>query len=135
MSMEWSKELATNDSKIDAQHQELFHRVENLISAIKIGKGKEETRKILGFLSNYVVFHFETEEKYMNLNKYPGFAAHVSEHKKFMVELNNIKSDFETTDDTSSMVTLIQNKLIDWLLNHIGKLDKEFAKFLNEKEQ
>ncbi len=86
----WDTDLETENLLIDSQHREIFNRVNNLISAISIGKGKEETRKILGFLSSYVVYHFEAEENYMKISEYSDLDIHIMEHKQFINEINNI---------------------------------------------
>jgi len=130
----WDTDLETENLLIDSQHREIFNRVNNLISAISIGKGKEETRKILGFLSSYVVYHFEAEENYMKISEYSDLDIHIMEHKQFINEINNIRSDFETNEDSSFITEILLNKLYDWLINHIGIADKQFAKYLKEKE-
>lgn len=133
MKIEWDIDLETNNQLIDTQHKEIFNRVNNLIRAINIGKGKEETRKVLSFLSSYVVYHFDAEEKYMRLNDYASLDIHILEHKNFIYELNNIRSEFETTEDTSKITEILVNKLSDWLINHISKSDKVFASYLKSK--
>ncbi|HQJ74397.1 MAG TPA: bacteriohemerythrin [Bacteroidota bacterium] len=130
----WDTDLETENLLIDSQHKEIFNRVNNLISAISIGKGKEETRKILSFLSSYVVYHFEAEENYMKISEYSDLDIHIMEHKQFINEINNIRSDFETNEDSSFITEILLNKLYDWLINHIGIADKQFAKYLKEKE-
>jgi hemerythrin len=132
MKTKWDHELDTGNLFIDQQHQEIFQRVNNLIDAIKLGKGKEETRKMLAFLSDYIFYHFEAEEKYMRLQNYPGIELQVSEHKKFIVELNNIKSEFETTDFASGVADQMKTGLVKWLEEHVLKSDRDFANFIKK---
>ena len=134
MKVVWNGEFNIDNSFIDEQHKEIFHRINNLITAIDMGKGKEETRKILAFLSDYVMYHFEAEEKYMILNSYPGMDRQLIEHKKFKIELNNLKSEFEISDSSINIAIKIRDKLVEWLVDHIGKSDKDFAKFLKENQ-
>jgi len=70
----------------------------------------------------------------MKVSKYADLDIHIMEHKQFIHEINNIRSDFETNEDSGFITEILLNKLYDWLINHIGKADKQFAKYLKEKD-
>lgn len=49
--------------RIDEQHKELFRMTEELVGAAQNGITAEACRKVIGFLKEYVVFHFRDEEE------------------------------------------------------------------------
>ena len=65
MAVIWDKSLATGSFHVDQQHQELFRQVAALSDAIKQGKRRDEIRRALDFLEQYIVQHFAEEEKLM----------------------------------------------------------------------
>ncbi len=61
---------------IDKQHTELFDRVNALLKALALAKGKEEVADTVNFLESYVKVHLSTEEDYMIKYNYPGYPPH-----------------------------------------------------------
>ncbi|MHB9035807.1 MAG: hemerythrin domain-containing protein, partial [Armatimonadota bacterium] len=59
MAVQWTPDLAVGVREIDDQHRELFKRVNDLLEAMSKGKGRDEIAKVVAFLGNYVVTHFE----------------------------------------------------------------------------
>ena len=62
--MMWKDSYRLGVERIDQQHMELFRMTEDLVNAVKAGAGVEEYQKALGFLKDYVVYHFRDEEAY-----------------------------------------------------------------------
>ncbi|MDI3280784.1 MAG: bacteriohemerythrin, partial [Bacillota bacterium] len=98
--MKWTEDLATGVTQIDDQHKELIERVNQLLAACSEGRGKEEVGRTLNFLSDYIVFHFGTEEKYMTQYDYPGYNSHKAQHTGFIKEFTDLKGKFETEGPT-----------------------------------
>lgn len=61
----WSSEFEVGVELIDRQHRELIDRINKLLAAIREGRGREETFKVMRFLQEYVVEHFSAEERFM----------------------------------------------------------------------
>lgn len=130
MAILWNEGLSVNVAEIDNQHKELFNRINNLLDACTQGKGSEEVKRTINFLSDYVVTHFGTEEKLMVRYNYPDYASHKEKHEKFNKEFAELKMRIQK-EATGLLTTLGTNHLlIDWWLNHIGKVDKELGAFL-----
>ena len=53
--------LYTRISIIDQQHKDLIDAVNKLYDAINEGKGVDEAKKALAFLSQYVIFHLDNK--------------------------------------------------------------------------
>ncbi len=133
MTINWTDDLRVGVDTIDNQHKELFNRINNLLDACVQGKGREEIKRTSDFLSDYVISHFGAEEKLMVRYKYPDYASHKERHEKFKKEFAELKMKIEK-EATGLLTTLGTNHLlIDWWLNHIGKVDKFLGAFLSEK--
>ena len=133
MGIEWNPELATWFVEIDNQHKELFKRVNDLLDAMRVGKGRDEVGKVLKFLEDYTVYHFGNEENYMKKYSYPDYEGHKDQHTSLINDIKKMKVQFEKEGATSLMVIDIQQELGDWLMVHIGQVDKALGKFLKEK--
>ena len=101
-----------------------------LLDAMKQRKGVEEVDKIITYLDDYVIYHFEKEEACMEEYGYSGYSFHKKEHKAFVNGLSDIKKEIgRQRGITLTIAIQIQNSVCDWLLNHIGDVDKKLGAF------
>ena len=127
--MTWTKEqYGTNVGVCDDQHKEIFRMLNDLHEAAANGN-RLAVGKLLDELINYVVMHFQTEEKMMQAKGYPDFAVHKAEHDKVVATCASVQSAFhagtgEVNQDTTRFVC-------DWLNNHIPKFDMVYGPCLN----
>jgi hemerythrin len=129
MSVTWKNEFAIGVSKIDRQHQQLFHHFDQFLEGIDQGKGARELEDLLDFLKEYVVRHFKSEEELQKHFNYPHLEMHVAEHRSFEKQLQELNQHRGSTDE---LIHLTRNILIQWLIQHICKLDSALAGFINE---
>lgn len=132
MTIEWKDNLATGVNEIDAQHKELFKRIDVLFEACSKRKGRAEVSNLMNFLEEYVVVHFDTEEKYMTMFNYPEYSSHMDEHTNFITDFLYLKKQFETSNEHLTLLKL-NMKLVDWLRQHIGEVDQKMGVFLKNK--
>ena len=137
--LQWDPNLSVGVAEIDDQHKELFTRINSLRSAMSEGKGRSEISRTTRFLEEYVVIHFGTEEKYMSRYNYPEYAAHRAKHAEFVHDFADLKKKLEQLESqqaiTSFLVIDLQRRLVEWLLNHIGKVDKALGFFLSLQKE
>ncbi|HSB33212.1 MAG TPA: bacteriohemerythrin [Nitrospirota bacterium] len=133
MAIQWTEDLATDVPEIDAQHKELFSRINRLLEACNQGKGRSEVGKTLAFLEEYVLIHFATEEKIMTGRLYPEYAGHKAQHVQFMSNLDALKQQFEKEGPTVHLILLTNHTVVDWLRRHIRKLDRDLGAFLKKR--
>lgn len=129
--IQWNNNLSVGIAEIDGQHQKLIKLINDLNEAMKVGKGKEITGKIINELTNYTMSHFAAEEKYFAQFAYPDSDAHKSEHTQFVQKVAAFKQDFEQS--RVGVTIPIMNFLSDWLKNHIMGSDKKYEPFLKSK--
>jgi hemerythrin len=132
MALTWTQDLSVGVKEIDAQHRELFKRINSLLDAMSEGKGKGEVSTLLAFLEGYVIEHFRTEEGYMVRHGYPEYHSHRALHKGFNKDLRDIKQDLETKGLSSVLVISVQRHICDWWREHVAKRDKAFGNYLND---
>ncbi len=133
MPIEYTPDLSTTVMEIDDQHKELFRRINSMLAAMQKGSGGDELTKTIQFLTDYVVFHFGIEEKYMDKFSYIDRIQHKAQHELFVKTFLRLKDrllsegiNAQNTEDTKQLV-------VDWLLNHIRYVDKGLGLFLKRK--
>lgn len=135
--MEWTDKLATGISTIDSQHKELFRRINNLVSAIKQHRCKEEIDGTIKFLEDYARVHFSEEEKHMRETNYAGLDKQREDHQKYLAALAELKeqASLPRIHGSSYDLSATTNQVVvDWIVDHILKLDMKFGVFLNSRK-
>jgi hemerythrin len=130
MPLQWTEDLSVGIEEIDAQHKELFRRINTLFDAMKQGKGRDEIDALILFLDDYVVMHFAVEERHMIEHSYPDYSFHKTRHSRFAEEYSGIKRRFMSGGPTADLVTHVNHVLTDWWLDHIRTVDKLLGVFL-----
>jgi hemerythrin-like metal-binding protein len=136
--MKWTEHLSVGIDIIDNQHKELFNRINSLVEAIKQHICKHKISGVIQFLEDYVHTHFDEEERYMLRYEYPGYQFHKAQHEHFKNELSALKLELIKIEGGAkpgsydlSMTT--NQVVVDWILDHIVKVDKQLGKFLQTK--
>ncbi len=129
----WSPRLSIGIARIDAQHVELVKVFNELQEAMREGRGSEAVVPTLRFLGEYAVMHFTTEEALMRLHGYPAFAEHRAAHDAFREDFARILKETVATNHRVAKTMDVSGRLLEWLLTHIGKMDKEMGAYLIEK--
>ncbi len=130
MAIEWTEDLATGVQTIDDQHKELFGRINVLLNACNMGKGRMEICRTVAFLEDYVNEHFSTEERYMIKHQYPDYDAHRAQHISLRNNLARLKQRLDEEGAGVHIIILTNQLIIDWLRNHIRILDRSFGDYL-----
>ncbi|HEY7725850.1 MAG TPA: bacteriohemerythrin [Anaeromyxobacteraceae bacterium] len=132
MSLFWEPHLAIGVAEIDAQHRELFDRVNGLLDAMREHRGAGQVGVLLDFLGRYVADHFQAEESLMREARYPGYEAHRREHEGFTRELRDLSRAFAEGGATPAVVVKLNVWLCDWLRRHVSDSDQGLGRFLAE---
>jgi hemerythrin len=134
MSLQWNESLASGTKEIDDQHKELFSRVNSLLHAFDKGTaGREEVSRIVQFLTEYVVFHFGTEEKHMDRFGYSSTRQHKAQHEQFVKSFLKLKERMLMEGINANLARDTKELVVDWLLNHIRYSDRALGMFLKLK--
>ncbi|MCD4690971.1 bacteriohemerythrin [bacterium] len=131
-SIVWNDNLSVGIDLIDEQHKSLISKIAELDEALRTGQGPAEIVRILGFLMDYTVFHFGTEERNMKAHSYPAIDGHLVKHEEFKATLANLSDDFREEGATQALADAIDTLLMNWFVKHIKDVDHKFGEFLRE---
>ena len=133
MKLEFDKSLVTGNDMIDAQHKELIEKIDSLLTYCENGEEKVKAIKMLDYLAEYTDFHFGEEEKLQEEVSYPAIEEHKKQHaafKKAVEELHEMLVDEE--GPTEAFVAAVNKNVVDWLFDHIKKMDQALAAFIQK---
>jgi hemerythrin-like metal-binding protein len=123
----WNEEWNSGNQTIDSQHRKLVKIINDLIE-LQSSPNRIKESQILLDLINYIKYHFDDEERIMELADFPMLAQHKEEHKFFKLKVANLSRDiFKKKHNVSAEVL---NFLKTWLIEHIIEEDKQFRKFI-----
>lgn len=121
----WSNQFSVNVPEMDAQHKKLLGLVNQLHSAMKNQHAQEKVGAIIDSLIQYTIEHFASEEEYMSKHQFEGLEEQKMVHKQFVNKVKSFEADYLAGEAALSGDVL--KFLSDWLLNHIGKMDKQYG--------
>jgi hemerythrin len=129
VALQWTSVLSVGVPELDAQHEELFARVDRLLDAM-LRHDRSEAIRLLGFLREYVVVHFEVEERLMVESGFPNAACHIDEHRNFAATLRAIDADYRETGATPGFVLRLEKEAVAWLADHVAFTDVALGRWI-----
>jgi hemerythrin len=118
---------------IDEQHQELFKAINGLLQTCEEGKGKEELKKSLDFLTNYTIKHFFEEEGLQKKYNYPDHENHHQYHESFKASVRDLSHRLIMSGATDELIKEVQKQIGNWLVTHIQVQDKKMAAYIKSQ--
>lgn len=128
--MTWNDSLKIGVPLIDSEHRELCDRIDRLLAACSQGKGRDEISETVDFLQDYTVKHFGDEERLQRSSAYPKCKEHKAMHEYFVSKIADLKKGLNENGANVATISQTNYFLMDWLLNHIRKVDKELAQYI-----
>lgn len=129
MALLWTTALSLGVPELDAQHAELFGRVDRLLDAM-IVHDRSEAVRLIGFLERHVEEHFEAEERLMRESGYPDSALHVAEHRAFRADIAELVASLAAEGPTARLVLRLEREVTGWLRDHVYSTDHCLARWL-----
>jgi methyl-accepting chemotaxis protein len=126
----WDDSFVTGIKLIDARHMRLFEAVNRLLDACDQGKGKEELKHALDFLSAYTVKHFSEEEALQQKYNYPEYPAHRRIHENFKTTVQGCADELNAQGPSEAMLERLKKEVGGWLVKHVKVMDIKLAAFL-----
>jgi hemerythrin len=129
--MEWNQTYSVSVKKFDDQHKKLIELLNQLHDAMKAGDGNTMLGITLQSLISYTSSHFSEEEKLMQANGYPDFAAHKAQHDALVKQVLDLQKKYQSGGGV--MTLTVMSFLKDWLTKHIQGVDKKYGQHFNAK--
>ena len=115
--------------KIDEEHKRLVNYVIDLNFTIRrLDRDPfnpafiNEQRSLFNKIYNYAIEHFKTEEDFMVLYNIDS-SQHIAQHQKILRKLEQVMEEFEEGKISAS--ASLKMVIMDWIIEHINKLDKD----------
>ena len=128
--VEWTAQLSVGVDEIDAQHQELYRRINVFLAALAEKRGAAELEPLVRWLREYVREHFAEEQRLMEFCFYPGLGEHLAEHHRFEEDYEALAEELQRTGPTFGLARRLLALLVDWLDRHLATTDRAFGTFL-----
>jgi hemerythrin len=129
MALRWTSALSLGVTELDAQHEELFRRVDRLLDAM-LARDRSEASCLLAFLQRHVKDHFAAEEQLMRELAYPDAALHAAEHVAFAAEIEALTRVLTLEGATARFVLRLEREVTGWLQDHVYATDHALARFV-----
>lgn len=127
--LQWTPALSVGNAEIDEQHEELFRRAERLIVALR-GGDRTEVEPLVGYLNDYVVSHFQAEDRLMRESRYPRLDEHNRAHAGFRRQFAELFRDYQRKGATALVAMTIHNWVQAWLTEHVAGMDQDLGRWL-----
>ncbi len=129
----WDDSYSVGLPEIDRQHKILVDLVNELNMIYELKLDEIFVHRVLQGLIDYTAFHFSFEEDLLERSGYDGFVMHKEKHNKLVQQVMAFKQQFEA--EGVAILDDLMVFLTKWLNKHIKVFDKEYGKFLLEKEE
>ncbi len=125
----WTDEFCIGHEVIDAQHKWLVEMINRLIADPRAKTGSATVSETLREMTDYVRFHFATEENLMREIGFPHLEEHAAQHRAF--EMKTAALIRSATLKVESVPVVLLNYLRNWLTKHILERDMELKHYLS----
>lgn len=124
----WSDSFNIQVEVIDQQHRRLVELMNRLIDTQDEKASDDDIADILGAMTNYLGYHFDTEEQMMLDHGYPELESHREEHQAFVTQTAYFIATYR--EGGANLKSDILLFLKEWLVEHILKTDGAFGDYL-----
>jgi hemerythrin-like metal-binding protein/PAS domain S-box-containing protein len=124
----WDDNFNTGVSEIDVQHKQLVKLLNTLASHIAFQTDVPMLEKIFDELTNYTIYHFQTEESIWKsyLPDDPSEHSHRQSHAGFVTEVITLRAQVGNIQ-TIEIAEKLLGFLARWLASHILESDRHMA--------
>lgn len=125
--IKWDETCSVGVRELDDAHRRLFGIGNRMIRAVIEKKGDLETNEVIDEMIEYAEKHFRREEELLDATHYPSRAQHHAIHQRLMNDILLFKSQYIARNVDGAAVATF---LIEWIVDHIKKVDKQYAGYL-----
>lgn len=134
MGVDWNDILSVGIDSMDGEHKILFQRINALLVGLLGDEDKQaQIPALMAAVIEYAVFHFTDEQELMQREGYPKYKEHTNLHGYYLKEMEEIQAELTKGNFNAPLLIKIQEKMVNWLLDHIVKVDHDYGEFINGK--
>jgi diguanylate cyclase (GGDEF)-like protein/hemerythrin-like metal-binding protein len=124
----WRSTYESGNQTIDAQHRELFHAANRLLSAELNGLSSQDVTAMVDSFIAEVVQHFQDEESIITKAGYPGAPEHAILHRALVEKAAELATGFR--HGTLTLGELFKYLAQDVVSRHMLTADREYFSYL-----
>lgn len=129
------EDLVLGHPLIDAQHRELYEKVEKFQAETRAGlSDRTSLRDFVSFLHDYTVNHFRTEEQLMRELHYPAIWPHEDAHFFFWREVLVMMESCEMMEYSELCGQKVFKIVTEWLKKHVEEEDRALVEWIRARE-
>lgn len=130
----WRRHFESGHSLIDAQHRQLFERVDRLQSLLADPAAATVAQLCSSIdpLTAEVTAHFASEEQVLETLAWPGLSAHQAEHRRLAAEVAVLRAALEQKPELNQALSLARFMVVDVIANHMLQADRQFYTWLRQ---
>jgi hemerythrin len=127
----WNTAFSIHVSQMDHHHKQLFEIANKIAEYLQNNSGQKSLTKAFETLIDYTRYHFEAEEKLMQLYRYQEIVQHTKVHKDLLRHVVEYMELLQRGNIPTkvSFITFMEH----WMVRHILDEDRKYGEFLNEK--
>ena len=129
---DWKNDFSVGIEEIDEQHKRLFaigKQIYELLNNYNDQDNFNSISSLIGEMSDYTAYHFQTEEELFEKYNYPEAQKHIAEHQEFIDYLQSL--DLSQINGNHKEATMDLLKFISrWIFRHINSTDFRYSDFL-----
>jgi hemerythrin-like metal-binding protein len=125
----WDDRYLVDVQTIDDQHRELIKQFNEFYAGCK-----ERTKPADFFsnnihnLMNYIQFHFNAEEEFLEKIRYPDIAAHRMQHRIFIADM---LKRIDASGPDRAGIDAAADYFRDWIITHFSLIDRKYATYIH----
>ena len=131
----WNSALEIGHTLIDNQHKQLIITVNELFDAHSNNKGRQEVGRVMDFLVDYTIKHFDDEEELQREIGYPQYSEHKISHEKFKDTAQEMAEKLSQHGPTDDFISTVCTAIGLWVVDHIMNEDFQMAEYIPGQEQ
>ncbi|MCL2575266.1 MAG: hemerythrin family protein [Defluviitaleaceae bacterium] len=130
--LEIDDSMLTGIIGVDEQHMALVEKVNHLFTLAADKAMEQELKDTFEFLVQYIITHFDTEEKLMKMIGYPNYQEHLQQHQELIEKAMALKVYLDEKQYEYQSILEIRDFLVDWVKNHIKGSDMDIGKYYHK---
>lgn len=123
----WKESYRLGVDSIDEQHIELFRMTNELMKEIQSKADESVFADAIGFLKEYVVYHFAEEEAYQVSISYSGLVEHQKLHAAFTNTVLEFEKRLLASKYDMGVIKEMAGMLSAWLIYHVADADQKIV--------
>lgn len=134
MALQWTSVLSMGVPELDAEHEEMFTRMDRLHDAILAGE-RAEVSRMIEYLREHAVRHLAAEETMMVAIGYPDRERHLREHEAFLATVRELTRRHDANGPTAVLVHDVERAVSRWIEGHVATQDVALGAFAREHQR